>query len=51
MSKEHDEERTRIIQYLLSKNVIRKGMLGGEYVAMDVHGEKAVSLSTTLREE
>ena len=49
--KAHEEERTRIIKYLLAKKVIRQGMLGGEYVAMDVHGEEAVSLSIALRDE
>lgn len=46
--KAHLEERTRIVKYLLSMNVIREGMLGGEYVAMDINGDNAVSLSTTL---
>lgn len=46
--KAHEEERTRIIKYLLDMRVIREGMLGGEYVAMDINGDSAVSLSTTL---
>lgn len=46
--KAHQEERTRIIKYLLDMRVIREGMLGGEYVAMDINGDSAVSLSTTL---
>lgn len=45
------EERERIIKYLLAMKVIREGMLGGEYVAMDTTGENAVSLSTTLGEQ
>lgn len=46
--KAHEEERTRIIKYLLDMKVIREGMMGGEYVAMDINGDSAVSLSTTL---
>lgn len=44
----HEVERNRIIKYLLDMKIIREGMLGGEYVAMDTSGENAVSLSTTL---